>query len=219
VFEASAPGRAYGSDVTFQPGARTAWHMHPAGQTLIVGAGVGRVQQWGSPAEEIRFGDVVRIPPGVKHWHGAAPDAAMTHLAITETIDGRGVEWMEPVADAQYRAATSSPRPASDTAVRNVAPAAMTVIAPQLAELTNRVLFGEVWPGPGLSQRDRSIVTVSALIAMNRPDQLRPHFARARENGVTKEEVGALITHLAFYTGWPSAVTAANVANEVFGAR
>jgi 4-carboxymuconolactone decarboxylase len=224
VFQASAPGRAYGADVHFQPGARTAWHMHPAGQTLIVASGIGRVQQWGSPIDEIRPGDVVRIPPGVKHWHGASPEAAMTHLAITEPIDGRSTEWMEPVADSQYRAAARTrqsaavrpPRPVGDTTAPSVAPRAMTEFAPQLAELTNRVLFGEVWPGPGLSQRDRSIVTVSALIAMNRPDQLRSHLGRARANGVTKEEVAALITHLAFYAGWPSAVSAVNVASEVF---
>ena len=104
VFQAIAPGRATGADVAFAPGARTAWHVHPAGQTLIVAAGVGRVQQWGNPVEEIRPGDVVRIPPGVKHWHGASPDTAMTHLAITEAHDGRSVEWMEPVSDEQYRA-------------------------------------------------------------------------------------------------------------------
>ena len=104
VFQATAPGRAYGANVTFAPGARTAWHTHPAGQTLIVSAGVGRVQQWGAPAHEIRPRDVVRIPPGVKHWHGASPDRAMTHLAIVEPIDGRSVEWMEPVTDAQYLA-------------------------------------------------------------------------------------------------------------------
>lgn len=224
VFQASAPGRAYGADVTFQPGARTAWHAHPAGQTLIVTVGVGRVQQWGAPADEIRAGDVIRIPPGVKHWHGASPDDAMTHLAISEPIDGRSTEWMELVADSQYRApararqpaAARAPRLPGDTTVPSVTPRAMNELTPQLADITNRVLFGEVWPGPGLSQRDRSIVTVSALIAMNRPDQLRSHLGRARANGVTKEEVAALITHLAFYAGWPSAVTAVNVASEVF---
>ena len=92
----------------------------------------------------------------------------------------------------------------------------MNELAPQLAEITNQVLYGEVWPDPALSQRDRSLVTVSALIAMNRPDQLRSHLARARANGVTREEMGALITHLAFYAGWPSAVTAVGVANEVY---
>ena len=87
---------------------------------------------------------------------------------------------------------------------------------PVEAEITNRVLYGEVWPDSGLSQRDRSLATISALISMNRPDQLRSHLVRARENGVTKEEMAALITHLAFYAGWPSAVSAVNIANEVF---
>jgi 4-carboxymuconolactone decarboxylase len=229
VFQAIPPGRAYGSDVTFQPGARTAWHMHPAGQTLIVRAGVGRVQQWGSPIDEIRPDDVVRIPPGVKHWHGASPNDAMTHLAITESVNGRSVEWMEAVSDSQYRTpatarqsaavAVRPPRPVGDSTVPSVAPRAMTEFAPQLAELTNRVLYGEVWPSSGLSQRDRSIVTVSALIAMNRPDQLRSHLGRARANGVTKDEMAALITHLAFYAGWPSAVSATTIANEVFDSR
>jgi 4-carboxymuconolactone decarboxylase len=95
----------------------------------------------------------------------------------------------------------------------------MTEFAPQMAELTNRVLYGEVWPSAGLSQRDRSIVTVSALIALNRPDQLRSHLGRARANGVTKEEMAALITHLAFYAGWPSAVSAVSIANEVYESR
>lgn len=85
------------ADVHFQPGARTVWHTHPAGQTLIVTAGVGRVQRWGGPVETIRTGDAVWIPPGVKHWHGATPDSAMTHIAVTETLDGRNVDWLEAV--------------------------------------------------------------------------------------------------------------------------
>ena len=88
LFQANAPARAYGARVTFEPGARTAWHTHPLGQILIVTAGAGRVQRWGDPAEEIRQGDVVRIPPGVKHWHGAAPTTAMTHIAIVEQLGG-----------------------------------------------------------------------------------------------------------------------------------
>lgn len=225
VIQANAPGRATGSDVTFAPGARTAWHLHAAGQTLIVTDGVGRVQQWGGPVEEIRAGDVVRIPPNVKHWHGASPDAAMSHLAITEAVDGRSVEWMEPVADSQYRtpprarasaASSRTPRAAGDSARPSVTPRAMNEFAPKLAEITNRVLYGEVWPDSALSERDRSLVTVSALIAMNRPDQLRSHMGRARDNGVTKEEMAALITHLAFYAGWPSAVSAVTIANEAY---
>jgi quercetin dioxygenase-like cupin family protein len=103
LFQASAPARAQAASVTFEPGARTAWHTHPLGQTLIVTAGCGRAQQWGGPIEEIRPGDVVWFPPGEKHWHGAAPTTAMTHIAIAEQLDGKVVEWMEQVADEQYR--------------------------------------------------------------------------------------------------------------------
>lgn len=101
-FEAPAPARSGGGIVTFEPGARTAWHTHPLGQTLIVTTGVGRVQKWGSEVQEIRAGDMVWIPPGIKHWHGASPGLAMTHLAIAERLDGKGVDWMEKVSDAQY---------------------------------------------------------------------------------------------------------------------
>jgi quercetin dioxygenase-like cupin family protein len=103
LFGPPEPARASGSSVTFEPGARTAWHAHPLGQTLIVTAGCGRVQREGGPVEEICPGDVVWIPPGVKHWHRAAPATAMTHIAIQERIDGKVVEWMEKVNDEQYR--------------------------------------------------------------------------------------------------------------------
>jgi len=89
--------------VTFEPGARTAWHTHPLGQTLIVTAGCGRVQRWGCPVEEIRPGDVVWFPPGEKHWHGAGPTTAMMHIAIQEALDGKVVDWMEKVSDEQYQ--------------------------------------------------------------------------------------------------------------------
>jgi quercetin dioxygenase-like cupin family protein len=102
LFPANSPSRASGGYVTFEPGARSAWHTHPFGQTLIVTAGVGRVQRWGGAVEEIRAGDVVWTPPGVKHWHGAAPDSAMTHIAVQEHLDGKVVEWMEKVSDGQY---------------------------------------------------------------------------------------------------------------------
>ena len=104
LFGATAPARAAGATVTFEPGARTAWHTHPLGQTLIVTAGSGRVQRWGGPIEEIRPGDVVWFPPGEKHWHGASPTTAMTHIAIHEHLDGKAVEWMEKVSDDQYNA-------------------------------------------------------------------------------------------------------------------
>lgn len=102
LFEAKDPARTSGASVTFEPGARTAWHSHPLGQTLIVMAGFGWVQRWGAPIEEIRPGDVVSIPPGEKHWHGASPTTAMTHIAIQESLDGKAVDWMEHVSDEQY---------------------------------------------------------------------------------------------------------------------
>ena len=102
LFLALAPGRTGGGIVTFEPGARTAWHSHPLGQTLIVTSGVGRVQQWGSPAEEMRPGDIVRIPPGVKHWHGASRTVGMSHIAIAESLDGKSTDWMEKVSGEQY---------------------------------------------------------------------------------------------------------------------
>jgi quercetin dioxygenase-like cupin family protein len=101
-FQGSAPARVAGAVVTFEPGARTAWHTHPLGQTLIVTFGCGRVQRAGGPIEEIRPGDVVWFEPGEKHWHGASPATAMTHMAIQEQLDGKAVDWMEHVSDEQY---------------------------------------------------------------------------------------------------------------------
>ena len=102
LFQANTPTRAAGASVTFEPGARTAWHTHPLGQTLIVVAGCGRAQREGGPIEEIRPGDVVLFPAGEKHWHGATPTTAMTHIAIQEALDGEVVDWMEKVTDDQY---------------------------------------------------------------------------------------------------------------------
>jgi quercetin dioxygenase-like cupin family protein len=104
LFDAPAPARVHGGSVTFEPGARTAWHTHPLGQTLIVTSGSGRVQREGGPVEEIRPGDVVWFEPGEKHWHGAAPTTGMSHIAIQEALDGQVVEWLEHVSDEQYQA-------------------------------------------------------------------------------------------------------------------
>ena len=103
LFKTNAPARATGASVTFEPGARTAWHTHPLGQTLIITAGGGRVQRDGGPIEEVHPGDVIWFPPGEKHWHGATPTTAMTHIAIQENVDGKIVDWMEKVSDDQYR--------------------------------------------------------------------------------------------------------------------
>jgi 4-carboxymuconolactone decarboxylase len=147
----------------------------------------------------------------------------MTHIAIVETLDGKSSDWLEKVTDEQYGAALR-PRPA--VAAAPVAATAeqptraqrlMGDFSPKLAQLTDDVLYADVWARPQLSPRDRSLVTISALVAMNRPDQLRSHLALARTNGVTEEEIAETITHLAFYAGWPSAVTAVTVAKEVLG--
>jgi 4-carboxymuconolactone decarboxylase len=149
----------------------------------------------------------------------------MTHIAVVENLNGRSTDWMEKVTDAQYNAPVQEQErsAAPGTTVAGAAeptPAQrlMGDIAPKLAQLTDSVLFGDVWARPGLSRRDRSLATVSALIAMNRPDQLRSHLALALENGLTRDELVEAITHLAFYAGWPNAVTAVTVAREVFAA-
>ena len=217
LFTENPPLHTFGASVTFGPGARTYWHSHPLGQTLIVTAGRGWVQQWGSQAQEIRQGDVVWIPPGIKHWHGAAAGASMTHIGIQESVDGKTVEWMEKVSDEQY--GNLQPTPGGVMASTNEPSAAQKLMGdfdPKLAELTDKVLFGDVWERPGLSKHDRSLITVAALIALNRPEQLRHHLQRARENGVSKEEVVEAITHLAFYAGWPNAINAVAIAREVY---
>jgi quercetin dioxygenase-like cupin family protein len=102
IISAADPARVAAANVTFEPGARTTWHTHPLGQTLIVTAGFGRVQREGGPVEEIRPGDIVWFEPGEKHWHGAGPETAMTHIAIQEKLNGSPVDWLEPVTDADY---------------------------------------------------------------------------------------------------------------------
>jgi quercetin dioxygenase-like cupin family protein len=103
IHDAPEPARIRSAFVTFEPGARTFWHTHPLGQTLLITSGVGLVQHWGGPVEEVRPGDVVWFPPNEKHWHGAAPTSAMTHVAMQEAVDGSAVEWLEQVSDEQYR--------------------------------------------------------------------------------------------------------------------
>ena len=162
LFEALDPSHASGGTVSFEPGARTAWHSHPRGQILIVTAGTGRVQRWGDPMEEMRAGDVVRIPANEKHWHGASPLASMTHIAITEHRDGTAVQWMEKVSDEQYNglppsAAGQAPATAqtqvqsqpSSPPQGSTSPSGplQQRIAPGLATLTDDVLFGDVWRG------------------------------------------------------------------------
>ena len=215
LFDATPSSRVSGASVTFEPGARSAWHTHPLGQRLIVTAGTGRAQRWGGPVEELRQGDVIWTPPGVKHWHGAGPSTSMTHTAIQEAVDGRNVVWLEKVSDAQYEVLPprrTSNMPNDSTVTRGP----YADIAPALDDLTQRVLFGEVWERPGLSKRDRSLITVAALVALYRTNELPYHLPLALKNGVTKEEITELITHLAFYAGWPAANTAIGIERQVF---
>jgi 4-carboxymuconolactone decarboxylase len=237
LYDAVDPSHSSGGFVTFAPGARTAWHSHPGGQILLVTAGTGRVQLWDQPIEEIGAGDVVRIPAGVKHWHGASPRASMTHLGITEQRDGAAVRWMEKVSDEQYNYAVSSRQPepqvpaqpvqaaqAAPSSNRQQGPARPSGelqprIAPGLATLTDDVLYGDVWTRPELSPRDRSLVTVSVLIATGRTAQLTGHLRRALTNGVKPSEASAVLAHLAIYCGWPSAVSALEVYDQVYKAQ
>ena len=220
--EALAPSQASAGSVTFAPGARTAWHSHPRGQILIITAGTGRVQRWGERSHEVRAGDVVRIPAGAKHWHGASPQASMTHIAITEHRDGTAVQWMEKVSDEQYNDPPSEQQaqPGNQPqAAGRLSGARQQRIAPGLATLTDDVLFGDVWRRSELSPRDRSLVTISVLIATGKPAQLAGHLGRALDNGVQPSEASGLLAHLAVYCGWPSAVSALDVYEDVYTAR
>ena len=210
LLDASDNFHASCASVSFEAGARSAWHTHPKGQLLIVTAGVGRIQQSARPVEEIRAGDTIWTPPNVKHWHGASPTSSMTHLAMQEALDGKAVEWMEKVTDDQYNATVTV------AAVPSDAQKAFGDIAPALAQYTDQVLFGDVWRRPGLSSRDRSLVTVAALVAGYRTNELPFHMKRALDNGVSKDELIEAITHLAFYSGWPTANSALPIARRVF---
>ena len=216
LFQAKDPSHTSGSYVTFEPGARSAWHTHPLGQTLIVTAGTGRVQRWGDPVEEIRPGDVVWIPPGQKHWHGASPETGMTHIAIQGEVGGKNVDWMEKVSEEEYKM--------TDTHKSDALPAMLTLddvrmVAPALERYTQGVLLGDLWKRPDLSPRDRSLVTVAVLIARNQTTELPSHLNQALDNGVKASEISEIITHLAFYSGWPNAMSAVAVAKDVFRAR
>jgi 4-carboxymuconolactone decarboxylase len=224
LFEQLHGTDASGGLVVFEPGARTAWHVHPGGQTLVITAGTGHVQRWGEAVQEVRVGDVVRIPPGQKHWHGAAPRSAMTHLAITEPRDGSVVQWLEQVSEDQYHS-TPSPQ-AATPAASQPSPAARRPsgelqqrLAPGLASLTDDVLYGDVWQRTALSPRDRSLVTIASLIATGRTAQLAGHLTRGLENGLLPRETSGTLAHLAIYSGWPNAVSALSVYEQVYAAR
>jgi 4-carboxymuconolactone decarboxylase len=197
------------ASVNFEAGAHSAWHTHPLGQILIVTSGTGRVQRWGDNAAEIRTGDVVWIPPNQKHWHGAASGSAMTHIAIQSAVGGKNVDWMEKVSEEQYRTAA---------AVKTESLEDVRAVSPALDRYTRGAL-AELWKRPGLSPRDRSLVTIAVLVARNQTADLPAHLERALDNGLTGAEISEVITHLAFYSGWGTARSAAPIARNVFRER
>ncbi|RYG48828.1 cupin domain-containing protein [bacterium] len=230
LFAAKAPGRTSAGSVTFEPGARSAWHTHPLGQALIVTRGTGWVQSWGDPVQTMRTGDVVQIPAGVKHWHGATATTSVTHVAVQEESGGKNVAWLEKVTDAQYdqedKGGEAMKKTTGRIAItqphverRRLSPAQISEAAPVLEEHTQKRLYGEVWKRPGLSARDRSLITVAALIARNQTGALTYYIGQALENGVKPREVSEEITHLAYYSGWGNAMGAAGAARDVFAER
>jgi 4-carboxymuconolactone decarboxylase len=217
LFESKDPSLS-AAYVTFDPGAHSAWHTHPAGQILIVTAGVGRVQQWGEPVQEIRPGDVVWIPPGRKHWHGAAPTTGMTHIAIQGAVGGKNIDWMEEVNDQQYTMTPNTPTNAPSGAYSSLTPDDIRAVAPALERYTQETV-ANLWKRPGLSPRDRGLITVAVLIARNQTTELPLYINRALDNGVKPSEISEVITHLAFYSGWGNAMSAVAATKEIFRAR
>jgi 4-carboxymuconolactone decarboxylase len=183
--------------VTFDPGARSAWHTHPAGQRLVVTAGVGLTQEWGKTVQVIRPGDVVWCPPGVKHWHGAAPDTAMTHLAMGASIDGKSVTWMEKVTDAQYAAA-------SGVAAQGAAPQAV-IRSPVDAQT--------------LTAKQQAIPLIAAFMATSDMAGLNTGLNQGLDAGLTVSEAKEILVQLYAYVGFPKSLNALGELLKVTEAR
>ena len=213
-------GGLFAANVTFEPGCRNNWHIHHAekggGQLLLCTAGEGWYQEAGKPAVSLTPGSVVMIPAEVKHWHGAKKDSWFSHIAVEVPGEGCRNEWCEPVTDEEYeKLYGESSMAVKQTAGRDQ----LGTFAPKFAELNDDVLFGQVWSREEqLSLRDRSLVTVVALMAQGLTDEsFRYHLISAKKNGITKEEMAEIITHAAFYCGWPKAWAVFRMAKEVYG--
>lgn len=191
LFSVDADIKAAGAYVTFEPGARSAWHAHVAGQRLVVTSGTGLTQEWGQPVQEIRPGDVVWCPPGVKHWHGAAPTTAMTHLAVTGAAEGESVIWMEKVTDAQYNSASAAAPRDHET---------MT------AEQT-------------LSARQRAIPPIAAFMTTSDLPKLDAALNQGLDAGLTISEIKEILVQLYAYVGFPRSLNALGELMKVVGAR
>ncbi|AWY44077.1 cupin domain-containing protein [Pseudomonas putida] len=180
---------ASGAYVSFEPGARSAWHTHPAGQRLVVTSGVGLVQEWGKPVQEIRPGDVIVCPPGVKHWHGAAPASAMTHLAVTGSVDGKNVDWLEKVSDEQYNARGTQTPPAKP-------PVSQT-----------------------LSAKQQAIPLIAAAMATSNMSALNAALNRGLDAGLSVSEAKEILVQLYAYSGFPRSLNALGELKNVVEAR
>jgi 4-carboxymuconolactone decarboxylase len=213
MVNAEEPSRVQAGSVTFEPGARSAWHTHPLGQTLIVTFGSGLIQQWGKPVEAIRAGDVIWTPPGIKHWHGATSQTSMTHIAITEKLNGKNVDWLEQVSDDEYQAGCAACKDHQHE--KNGAGSA---ISPALDKYENSTLK-ELWNRTELSARDRSLVTLAVLIARNQTTELGHYVDSALDNGVAPAEISECIAHLAFYSGWANAKSAEGIVQTLLARR
>lgn len=200
-FQVQAPGRAGGATVSFEARARTAWHTHPLGQTLIVTAGLGLVQQQGQPARVIRPGDVVTIPPNVRHWHGAGPDGAMTHVAIAERNDGISVRWHDKVNDEDYRAALAGVGlDVGGRATRSVTPRAQPT-------------------SETLSARQQAIPLLAAFMASSDMPRLNAALNRGLDAGLTLSEAKEVLVQLYAYAGFPRSLNALGELLKVVEAR
>jgi 4-carboxymuconolactone decarboxylase len=194
-FQAQTPGRAGGATVSFEPGARTAWHTHPLGQMLVVTAGLGLVQQQGKAVQAIRPGDVVTIPANVRHWHGAAPDAAMTHVAIAEKDNGISVHWQEKLADADYQAAWA------DTGL----------------SLERRIRVQV--PAEALTPKQRAIPLIAAFAASSNMPKLGAALNQALDAGLSLSEAKEVLVQLYAYAGFPRSLNALSELLKVAEAR
>lgn len=192
LFPATDEINASGAYVSFEPGARSAWHTHPAGQRLLVTSGVGLVQEWGKPMQEIRPGDVIVCPPGVKHWHGAAPTSAMTHLAVTGSVDGKSVQWLEKVTDEQYSAQGSQ--------VLNAEPATQPV-------------------SETLSAKQQAIPLMAAATATSNKAGLNSALNQGLDAGLTVSEAKEILVQLYAYSGFPRSLNALGELMSVVEAR
>ena len=206
-------------NVTFSPACRNNWHIHHAksggGQLLVCVYGKGWYQEWGKEPRELHPGDVVNIPPNVKHWHGAAADSWFQHIAQEIPGEETRNEWCEPVTDEEYKKLKETDR--KTKIVQTAGRDSLGEFAPDFAHFNDDILFGENWNNEDLNLKTRSLITVVALMSQGITDSsLKYHILNAKNHGVTQKEMAAAITHVAFYAGWPKAWAVFNLAKEVY---